>query len=266
MKIHRSRRTWPWRLACLAALVAAAGANELESGREVERAEPSTAAQEQSIEWGRDSLGSRWRHPWYDGSRDRVRRIDVKSPWSTPNWQPAGGGGGPSFEWLPVLFWTAGLLLLAGVAYLLLRAWLLLEDKKMLGADGAGQSASGGAVDDAARVEALPFRITKGALDLLGEARRLYEQGNYAEAIVYLFSYQLVEMDKHQVVRLSKGKTNRQYLRELSRRRTLRQLVEQTMVAFEDVFFGNHELSRHRFESCWRRLDEFGRLVQQGTA
>lgn len=262
MKIHRSRRTWAWRLACLAALVAAAGANELESGREVERAEPSTAAQEQSIEWGRDSLGSRWRHPWYDGSRDRVRRIDVKSPWSSPNWQPAGG---PGFEWLVVFLWTAGLLLLAGLAYLLLRAWLQLEDKKMLGADGASQSASG-AVDDAARVEALPFRITRGALDLLGEARRLYEQGNYAEAIVYLFSYQLVEMDKHQVVRLSKGKTNRQYLRELSRRRTLRQLVEQTMVAFEDVFFGNHELSRHRFESCWRRLDEFGSLLQQGTA
>ena len=34
-------------------------------------------------------------------------------------------------------------------------------------------------------------------------------------------------------------------------------LVEQTMVAFEDAFFGHHPLDQTRFESCWFRLGEF---------
>jgi hypothetical protein len=38
------------------------------------------------------------------------------------------------------------------------------------------------------------------------------------------------------------------------------------MVAFEDVFFGNHPLDRNRFESCWTRLDEFEALAAQGQA
>jgi hypothetical protein len=38
------------------------------------------------------------------------------------------------------------------------------------------------------------------------------------------------------------------------------------MVAFEDVFFGKHGLDRERFESCWRRVDEFRRGLQGGIA
>jgi hypothetical protein len=72
-------------------------------------------------------------------------------------------------------------------------------------------------------------------------------------------------MDKNQVIRLTRGKTNRQYLREIARRPPLRALVEQTMVAFEDVFFGNHPLDRSRFESCWQQLDSFDRLVKGAT-
>ncbi len=86
------------------------------------------------------------------------------------------------------------------------------------------------------RIESLPFPIAVGRLNLLDEARRLYQQGEFAKAIVYLFSYQLVELDKRHRIRLTKGKTNRQYLREVGPRITLRELVEQTMIAFEDAF------------------------------
>ncbi len=81
--------------------------------------------------------------------------------------------------------------------------------------------------------------MAAGRLDLLAEARRHYQAGNYGAAIVYLFSFQLVQLDKRQIIRLAKGKTNRQYLREVGPRAALLRLVEQTMVAFEDVFFGN---------------------------
>ena len=52
------------------------------------------------------------------------------------------------------------------------------------------------------------------------------------------------------------------YLRELRPRPVLRTTLEATMVAFEEVFFGRHELSRERFEACWSRLDEFHRHVR----
>jgi hypothetical protein len=40
-------------------------------------------------------------------------------------------------------------------------------------------------------------------------------------------------------------------------------MLDRTMVAFEDVFFGRHPLERQRFESCWGRLDEFHRRLDE---
>ena len=60
--------------------------------------------------------------------------------------------------------------------------------------------------------------MAAGRLDLLAEARRHYQAGNYGAAIVYLFSFQLVQLDQRQIIRLAKGKTNRQYLREVGPR------------------------------------------------
>ena len=144
--------------------------------------------------------------------------------------------------------------LLAGLAYLLIKAFLDREDR----ADGdqVGLRKYDQA-DDAARIEALPFRLRSGALDLLGEARRLYAAGNYGEAVIYLFSHELVELDRARMVRLAKGKTNRQYLRELALRPELSQLFEQTMVAFEDVFFGSSSTSTAALRGL---LAEVGRV------
>jgi hypothetical protein len=66
-----------------------------------------------------------------------------------------------------------------------------------------------------------------------------------------------VELDRHHVIRLAKGKTNRQYVRETRQRPLLRTILETTMVAFEDAFFGNKTLSREAFERSWNRVNEF---------
>jgi hypothetical protein len=217
---------------------------------------PATAEPDPRVEAGRDALGSSWRFPWYDDDTDGVRRIRVSSPWQAPDWNY--NGSGFSFSWLEALAWAIGALLLAGLTYLLIKAYLNRENVQIGTVEKSDERVT---VDDAARVEALPFRIRRGATDLLGEARRCYERGNFADAIIYLFSYQLVELDKHQLIRLTKGKTNRQYLREIGRRSTLKRLVEQTMVAFEDVFFGGHDLQRERFEACWSQLPTFDVLL-----
>jgi hypothetical protein len=100
----------------------------------------------------------------------------------------------------------------------------------------------------------------------MAQARRHFEAGEFAQAIIYLYSYQLIQLDRHQLIRLTKGKTNRQYVRELRSRRELRDVLFRTMVVFEEVFFGHHSLSRERFESCWRRMDEFHQHLAQAAA
>jgi hypothetical protein len=151
--------------------------------------------------------------------------------------------------------------LLALVVWLMMRAFLESESV----ADASVKRAVIGTDDDVDRVDALPFKVRRPRGDLLEEARRQYEAGNYNEAIIYFYSYLLVELDKGQLIRLTRGKTNRQYLREIRRRRSLFELLEMTMIAFEDVFFGHHLLGRERFELCFRRLDEFETQVREAV-
>lgn len=233
----------------------------LMSGGAAVAAEQSDSA---AIEQGREALSGSRRFPWYDGDKDAVRRVRVSVPLNSPqfNTKPRPTGGRWNFSWLELVMWTFVLAVFAGLAYLLVRAYLDREDH----AASMPSAAARAALDDALRIEALPFRVRSGPWGLLDEARRHYEQGDFRQAIVYLFSYQLVEMDKRQIIRLAKGKTNRQYLRETRRRPLLESLVAQTMVVFEDVFFGDYPLDRGRFESCWLRLGEFEQLIgEQGA-
>jgi hypothetical protein len=211
---------------------------------------------EQSVDSGRKALDSWNGYPWYDRATDELRRVDPPKP-PPPASPPSPGTGnftlGPILQ---VMAWTVIALGLALVIYLLWRAFVLRPRELQEAEDEARAG-------QAARMESLPFPVAPGKLDLLTEARRHYEQGNLRQAIIYLFSFQLVRLDRQQFIHLAKGKTNRQYLRELGPRQTLRWIVEQTMVAFEDVFFGNHAIDRGRFESCWTRVSEFERLTAE---
>jgi hypothetical protein len=205
------------------------------------------------VDIGRDALNP-WTggYPWYDADSDGIRRVDVPQPSHSP------GDGLAAFP-ASALQWTAWIviaLLLAGVVYLSVRALWLRERRA---AEDEEEPVGG-----ADRVESLPLPAGGRRLDLLAEARRCREQGDYGRAIVYLFSHQLLQLDKHSRIHLARGKTNRQYLREIRPWPSLGELVEQTTLAFEQVFFGHHPLDRPAFESCWSRLDEFERLVENG--
>ena len=230
---------------------------------------------EQAIESADKALSGRARFPWYDSEKKSIRPLDMekskkladsanrKSKWAkegTTASNPRATTAGRA-SLLGGLLQVGGLTLLIALlgvlAFLIAKAFLKHE---------VTESAVSRVIEtsrDVDRVEALPFHLRKSTGDFLAEARRLYEAGNYSEAIVYLFSYQLVELDKHHVLRLAKGKTNRQYLRETRQRPILREILDQTMVAFEDVFFGHHTLPRDRFEACWQRLDDFHRELAQ---
>jgi hypothetical protein len=226
--------------------------------------------EEEASEVAQQVLGGRSRYPFYDRAKDDVRQLNVvpashndsanrRSDWegeSAPTTQPtrtAGNWGGSSLlgSLLQVLGLTVLVLLLLLLAWFIARTFLKSELTETKVSKVVETSR------DVDRVEKLPFQLRKTAGDFLSEARRLYEAGSYSEAIIYLYSHLLVQLDKHHVIRLAKGKTNRQYAREARARPLLKEILDRTMIAFEDVFFGHHELSRQQFEDCWQRLDEF---------
>jgi len=220
------------------------------------------------VQSAQKALSSGRRFPWYDRKQDGVRRLSIvprETPrdrgqkWtstpqtttttSTPISFPKLNLVSSTLQWLGL---TLLIVLLGVIAYLIVVSFLKDEIS-----EGGGERKVVQVRRDADRVEALPFKVRAATTDFLAESRRLYDAGQYSEAIIYLFSHQLVELDKHQVIRLSKGKTNRQYLRETRNRPPLAGLLENTMVAFEDSFFGNKQLSRDVFERSWAGLNEF---------
>jgi hypothetical protein len=231
------------------------------------------AANQETIEAAKDALARGGRFPWYDRAEDDVRPLNVvprdavqergdtwidnsKPPATQPLKTPRISLFGGVLQWVGL---TALILLLGLIAYLIATSFLKDETSETVTVRKVVESRR-----DADRVEALPFHVRAAAGDFLSEARRLYEQGQYSAAIVYLFSHQLVELDKRHLIRLAKGKTNRQYLRETRRQPTIAGILETTMIAFEDAFFGHKTLSREVFERSWRELERFqGELERQ---
>lgn len=216
-----------------------------------------------AIHAGREALDRWWGYPWYDATTDGVRRVEVRPPWSSDwdwpwsDWNLPGFDG--VFQWVA---WITLLAMFAVVAYLLIRTYL---NRRRIGRPAIGDDEVE-AADRRRRIESLPFPLQAARLDLLAEARQRYERGDYGEAVKYLFSYELVELDRHRIIRLARGKTNRQYLREIGARRLLGATVERTMVAFEDFFFGGRVIDRARFEACWSQLPAFATQLAEGAA
>ena len=234
-------------------------------------------AQSDAIEDAKNALKQGDNYPWYDAEQDDLRRVDVypekaednanrASTWET---QPAQQKTQRNWDWSALTTMARVFVVTLIIILLSLLVWLIVwifsktETWRSDKAELTQVAESGSDVD---RVESLPFKVDKPYGDLLAEARRQYEAGNYRDAVIYLFSYKLIQLDKNQFIHLTKGKTNRQYLRELRSQSRLFGLLEGTMLAFEDVFFGNHELQRQEFESCWQGLDEFHSLVNQGAS
>ena len=108
----------------------------------------------------------------------------------------------------------------------------------------------------------LPFEmdVTKG--DFRQQAQAAYQSGNFRMALIFLFSHVLVTLDQAKLVRLKKGKTNRQYLRELSDSPPLVRYYGDVMVPFEQTFFGDYPVTKEVFDNCWRGLDDFQSTVK----
>ena len=220
---------------------------------------------------------SRGNFPWYDSKTDGLKRVNIVPPsddfagrhssWKKDKKAKPTNPGATSrrptafSQAMQVLVWVLASILLTAIVALLIWAFLN-RDEKTVGGDaafGEEQTQSEVQVD---RIEQLPVPINAVQGDLLSQAKAHYANGNLRDGIICLFSYKLLQLDNQHAIHLERGKTNRQYLRELRQYPRLRELLEGTMIAFEDVFFGDHELTKSRFESCLSQVDEFQKAIQ----
>ncbi|MCO6045004.1 DUF4129 domain-containing protein [Aeoliella sp. ICT_H6.2] len=209
-----------------------------------------------AIESGKNSLSSAPKIPWYDSETDDFRAAKVEVPKPPRNNRSNFDG----YDVLLGLGWLLLAVLLGLLIYLIVRSFLRREVEESIVASVAHAGA------DIARVEELPVALNKSPADFLDEAQRLYSKGDFAQAIVYLFSHQLLQLDRRHWIRLVKGKTNRQYLREVRRSAspsagTLADTFYQTVLVFEEVFFGKRLPPRETIEGVWQKIDLFESLV-----
>jgi hypothetical protein len=234
-----------------------------------------TTSLEDPVKAGQRSLARLPPNNWYDAEEDNVTARNIPAeqqppgrpgkeaapkkqrshtPWSSR----LGGGTGAAFlSW--TVIWTVLVILLVLVG---LVVWGVLRSRANLGQKPDEPRTLDEISSQVDKVEHLPFEVKRPDANLLSEARRHYEQGDFNEAIIYLFSYQLLELDKGQVIRLAKGKTNGQYLMEMRYRRPLQDILRRTVDAFEDVFFGHRKLTREQFEACWNQLSQFQMQIE----
>jgi hypothetical protein len=117
---------------------------------------------------------------------------------------------------------------------------------------------------DLARIEMLPLQLDQQSFsgDPLAEARRFAAAGDFNKAVLYLYAYQLLSCDHARLIHLQRGKTNRVYLEELKPHPKLQQLVEQTVSAFELVYFGKREATQAVFDRLASQIETYQQLLQ----
>lgn len=167
----------------------------------------------------------------------------------------------PPINWTPgsLSYWLAGFLFLL---FLFLAAMVIYLVAKRT----EGPATPTASLNESARrerIRALPFALDEATGDCRESAERARRDGDYRRAMVHLFSHVLIFLDQHQVVRLKRGKTNRQYLEEARGLPEAARYLSQLIDPFEAVFFGNREIPADQFEPFWQALPRFEQVVSQ---
>lgn len=210
-----------------------------------------------AVEQGRTALRSE-EFNWYDAEDDKLRPINLRKAVESKNTSSTP----TDFTWMAnlgtILSYSA--LTISVVIVLIVIVYLIMSYRRE---PVASESRISEVKKRRVQIDALPVELDRNPDDWLSRVQQHYQAGEYNLAIIYLYSHQLVELDKHHVIHLTKGKTNRQYLQELRRNTTanLSPFVERSMTTFEDAFFGNRTISRAQFESCWQHFSQFQQVL-----
>lgn len=173
-------------------------------------------------------------------------------PWGISYWEWILGG-------FKVVGYVLLILVIGLVAYLVYRYYN--RWRKMDSEENWDESLATRTVEQSMRQLSFDVDFSNG--DFCDEAEKAYRSGDLRSAIIYLFSYVLVSLDQKGHIRLRKGKTNREYLREIRGQHGLAKFYQRVMVPFEETFFGDYQLEQEEFENCWSQLGQFQKDVVQ---
>lgn len=234
-----------WSNAVLVALICSL---LLSQARAQDEAGPLTTAN--AAEEGRDSLRSSYDYPWYDVANDSTRGLALPpdqtvAPKPPPPPTPVTYGSNTSSGDFQYLWWFLLVVVVLIILWLIIRT-MQQRDPEWQAAKARPQP---GTLTSVARLTDLPIELSPRVTNMQDEARRLAGIGNYSLAIVYLYSHMLVRLTEARRIQLSKGKTNRQYLRELRSDPELWKFFSRAIGQFEQSYFGNHPPSPAMFDA-----------------
>ena len=215
--------------------------------------------------------------PWYDAQQDAAR------PWPVPEYRTPGSEDRNSVPpFVPRSFntnrrfnlnwsnWFTGLSLTTWIVIAILIVGLLvflLWGYSRTGSRRAGHKSRRPERPLEERIRELPFELAaQESGDFKSMSWAAFQAGQYERAIMLLFSHTLLTLDQHHWIRLQKGKTNRQYFREVARQPELARFYEQVMLPFERSFFGGYPLDARTYEQCWQRLESFEQQLERVDA
>lgn len=286
-KRERSRSLIPFVLLVFLLVCIAMAANADDKiADDIINATPGTTSQPVDL---RQSLRSA---PWFDTQNDSLRPIRVQprsddtqhrsSRWRpkakklkrpTKAAQPTAGGGtgtgifgtglsiGNVFGW--VLLVTLVLMIVAAIIYAVSRA----EIKLGHGSNGGNTSAKRTDLPDEAtleRMKHLPPELRRTDVNLRSECERLMNENRFDQAIILLLGHQLLLLDQNGLLRLSRGKTNGRYVRETrGHDSSCGQWLRATTDAFEQSYFGRHEIPAEVFGELWRQNEHLERAARE---
>lgn len=225
---------------------------------------------------------------WYDNESQQLRPVVVRervedtgnrdSRWlpkpdkvrQPGTAAPAGGGatgtgglfGGGTMG--NIVGWTMMAIAAFGIVALLVYFFSKADMEVELGQRGRrGRSDNALDEDLTARMEHLPEEVRQQGTDMRGAAERSMRAGDFQRAIICLFAHQLLQLDRHQVLRLTRGKTNRQYVREAHADGKSGDILQHTVDSFEASYFGRHALSTERFAFLWKENERLEQILRQ---
>jgi len=171
--------------------------------------------------------------PWYDAEADDWRTMTPREEDDPPGFEP-GVPIGSAVGWLIYL-----LIAVLGVGLVI---WLILNWRRIPG-DGVAGAEPGKVVPQTA-LSALPRGIDESVRrDPDAALREALAAGDWNRAAVCLHLALMVLLDRHGVVHLEPGRTDRAYLRELEDSGA-RPLFASTSRIFQQVFFGHLPVGR----------------------
>ncbi len=114
-----------------------------------------------------------------------------------------------------------------------------------------------------ARLANVPLGTRATPAELWRLALECRANGDLSGAVVAVFAYQLVALERKGLLRFAPGRTARHYVRDLKDDR-IASLLGRSLALFEQVYYGGRRPSAQAFERVWAEVERFQQSALEG--